>query len=225
LPGDSPSNEGIFRPLTFVLPEGSVVNATPQGAVSAGNVETSQRITDVVLRALAQAMPHRIPAASAGTMSNFSFGGLRADGPRFAYYETIPGGAGGGPSGPGESGVQTHMTNTGNTPAEELETTLPLRIWRFSLRSGSGGEGRHPGGDGTVKEVEFLTPTNVSIISDRRRTRPYGLEAGGSALPGANALIEDGIVSPLPGKVNLRVPAHGRIRIETPGGGGWGTPE
>ncbi|MFQ5381361.1 MAG: hydantoinase B/oxoprolinase family protein, partial [Dehalococcoidia bacterium] len=184
LPSEAPSNEGNFRPVTLRLPEGTIVNARPQRAVSAGNVETSQRITDVVLGALAEALPGTIPAASAGSMSNFTWGGTRPEGTPFAYYETIPGGAGGGPGGPGESGVQTHMTNTANTPVEALERGHPVRIWRFELRADGGGQGRYPGGDGTVKEVEFLVDAGVTLVGDRRIVGPYGLAGGGAALPG-----------------------------------------
>jgi len=223
LAADIPSNEGCFRPIELVLPPASLVNAHPQRAVSAGNVETSQRIGDVVFRALAQALPNLIPAASSGTMNNFTFGGRRSDGTSFAYYETIPGGAGAGRSRPGASGIQTHMTNTANTPVEAMETVFPLRVRRFELRDGSGGPGLHAGGDGVVKEVEFLVDTDVSVISDRRQERPYGLAGGGPALPGANTLLRaDGSVEPLPAKFQRRLAAGDAIRIETPGGGGWG---
>ncbi len=226
LPPDVPANEGTFRALRFVLPEGSLVNATPPHAVSAGNVETSQRITDVVFRALAAALPDRIPAASAGTMSNFTYGGTAPDGTRFAYYETIPGGAGAGPHGPGESGIQTHMTNTANTPVEALEQVHPVRVWRFELRPGSGGPGRHLGGDGVVKEFEFLVPATVSVVSDRHRVSPYGLWGGGPGAPGRTVLIRAaGGEEELPGYVTARLEAGERIRLETPGGGGFGEPE
>jgi N-methylhydantoinase B len=225
MPAHAPSNEGYFRPLSFVLPERSLVNAQPQRAVSAGNVETSQRITDVVLAALAQALPGRIPAASAGTMSNFTYGGLRAGGTAFASYETIPGGAGGGPNGPGLSGIQTHMTNTANTPVEMLERVHPVRVWRFALRGGSGGAGLHPGGDGVVKEVEFLAPATVSIVGDRRRTGPPGAEGGGPGKPASDRLLmNDGAGRVLEAPAQLRARPGERVRIETPGGGGWGLP-
>ncbi|GAB4326442.1 MAG: hydantoinase B/oxoprolinase family protein [Dehalococcoidia bacterium] len=225
LPGDAPSNEGGFRPIRFVLPEGTLVNARPQHAVSAGNVETSQRITDVVLRALADALPGRIPAASAGTMSNFTYGGVDAEGRPFAYYETIPGGAGGGPSRHGASGIQTHMTNTANTPVEAIETVHPVRIRRFSLRAGSGGDGHHRGGDGVVKDVEFLEDADVAIIGDRRTVGPYGLAGGEPGRPARNAVITSGGEERgLPGYAQLHVRAGDVVRIETPGGGGWGTP-
>lgn len=225
LPGEAPSNEGCFKPITTVLPPGSLVNARPQRAVSAGNVETSQRITDVVFAALARALPGRIPAASAGTMSNFTYGGLHPDGAPFASYETLPGGAGAGPHDPGLSGIQTHMTNTANTPIETLERVHPIRVWRYHLRDGSGGEGLHRGGDGVVKEVEFLAPTTAAIIGDRRWAGPPGAAGGLPGLPARDTLVEAGgeeIV--LPAYVQLSLEPGQRLRIETPGGGGWGPP-
>jgi len=223
MPEHAPSNEGYFRPLSFVLPERSLVNAQPQRAVSAGNVETSQRITDVVLAALREALPGRIPASSAGTMSNFTYGGLRADGTPFASYETIPGGAGGGPSGPGLSGIQTHMTNTANTPVETLERVHPIRVWTFALRARSGGPGHHRGGDGVVKEVEFLAPASVSIVGDRRRTGPPGANGGEDGLAARDTLLSaTGEPRPLEAPAQVLVRAGERVRIETPGGGGWG---
>ena len=225
LPPDAPSNAGVFRPVRVIAPEGSIVNARPQRAVSAGNVETSQRVVDVVLTALARALPERMPAASAGTMSNLAFGGTRPDGAPFAYYETIPGGAGAGPGGDGASGLQTHMTNTANTPAEALERAFPVRVRRFELRDGSGGAGRHRGGDGVVRELEFLAAADVSLIGDRRLTGPPGARGGEAAAPGANALIRaDGQRAPLPGQAQLRVAPGERVEIRTPGGGGWGDP-
>lgn len=223
LNAEAPSNQGIFRPLRFVLPEGSVVNASPPAAVSAGNVETSQRITDVVLAALARAIPARIPAASAGTMSNFTFGGRRADGSPFAYYETIPGGAGAGPVHDGTSGIQTHMTNTGNTPVEALERDHPIRVRRFELRDGSGGAGVHRGGDGVVREIEALEPMSASLISTRRTSRPFGLAEGDSGQAGAATVSRaDGTDENLPGQFRVALSPGDVLRLETPGGGGWG---
>lgn len=223
LPPDAPSNAGVFRPIEVVLPEGSIVNARPQRAVSAGNVETSQRVTDVVLSAFAEALPGRIPAASAGTMSNFTFGGVRPNGEPFAYYETVPGGAGAGPDGDGESGVQTHMTNTANTPAESIENAFPVRVRRFELRDGSGGDGRHRGGDGVVREIEFLAEADVSLIGDRRAVGPPGTQGGEAAEHGENTLIRaNGEREPLAGQQQLRVDAGERVEVRTPGGGGWG---
>ncbi len=224
LPPDAPSNAGVFRPVQVTLPEASIVNARPQRAVSAGNVETSQRIVDVVFAALAQALPERIPAASAGTMSNFTFGGVRPDGEPFAYYETVPGGAGAGPGGDGESGIQTHMTNTANTPVESIESAFPVRIRRFELRTASGGAGLHRGGDGVVREIEFLSGADVSLIGDRRSTGPPGTGGGKAAAHGENALTRaGGEREPLAGQQQLRAGPGDRIEVRTPGGGGWGS--
>ena len=226
LPPDAPSNAGVFRPIRVVLPEASLVNARPQRAVSAGNVETSQRVTDVVLAAFARALPERIPAASAGTMSNFTFGGVRPDGEPFAYYETVPGGAGAGPGGDGESGIQTHMTNTANTPAESIESAFPIRVRRFELRGGSGGAGLHRGGHGVVREIEFLAEADVSLIGDRRSVGPPGTRGGASAAHGENTLVHaGGEREPLAGQQQLRAGPGDRVEVRTPGGGGWGKVE
>jgi N-methylhydantoinase B len=222
LPLGSPSNAGCFRPITTILPEGSLVNASAGRAVSAGNVETSQRVTDVCIRALAQALPNVLPASSAGSMTNFTFGGRRRDGSTFAYYATIPGGAGAGPHGPGADAIQTHMTNTANTPAESIEAVLPVRLWKYSVRRGSGGAGRHRGGDGAVMEVEFLEPADVAIVGDRRYAGAPGLLGGEAGLPGRTTLVSGGVSVILEGSFQRRVEAGERLRIETPGGGGWG---
>ena len=221
---DVPANEGCFRPVSFTLPEGSVVNARPPMAVSAGNVETSQRITDVMLGALAQALLKRIPAASAGTMNNLTIGGYDPRRDRYySYYETIGGGAGASPDSDGLSAVQLHMTNTLNTPIEALELAYPFLVRQYSIRDGSGGSGRHHGGDGIVREYEFLAPATVTIVSERRRRAPWGLAGGGDAQPGRNRHMRaDGVTVALPGKVQLRVQPGDRLVIETPGGGGWG---
>jgi N-methylhydantoinase B len=208
VPDDIPLNAGAAEPIEVVAPEGSVVHARPPAAVTAGNVETSQRIVDVVFGALRKALPGVIPAASQGTMNNFSFGGAG-----FAYYETIGGGMGARPGADGVSGVQTHMTNTLNTPVEALEHAYPVRVTEYRFRPGSGGRGRRRGGDGIIREVEFLAPAQVSIVSDRRKKGPTGRPPG---KPGRNTLNG----RPLPGKANFRVKAGDRIRIETPGGGG-----
>jgi len=220
-----PANEGCFRPITITLPEGTLVNARPPAAVSAGNVETSQRIVDVVLGALAQALPHLIPAASQGTMNNIAMGGWdHRRGRPFAYYETIGGGAGAGPRGPGLDAVHTHMTNTMNTPIEALEMAYPLRICEYRVRRGSGGPGRHRGGDGIVRTYQFLCPTTVTIISERRRLAPWGLQGGSPGQPGRNTLIRNhGEVVPLPSKCQIDALPGDRLVIETPGGGGWGS--
>ncbi len=218
-----PMNAGCFAPVHVVAPYNSLVNAGPPAAVAAGNVETSQRITDVVLGALAQALPDRIPAASQGTMNNLTIGGLREDGRPFAYYETIGGGMGAGPEGDGVSGVQVHMTNTLNTPVEALEMAYPLRVRRYGLRAGSGGEGAHRGGDGIVREYEFLAPVTVTMISERRAVAPWGLAGGEAGAPGRNLLLSrNGDEVALPSKFTRRLEPGDRLRIETPGGGGWG---
>jgi N-methylhydantoinase B len=221
-----PSNEGCFRPVTFHLPEGSIVNARPPRAVSAGNVETSQRIVDVVLGALASALPERVPAASAGTMNNVSIGGQDPfRGRAFAYYETVGGGAGAGPQGDGLSGIHTHMTNTQNTPVEALEMTYPFRIRRYELRRGSSGAGAHSGGDGLVREWEFLTPATVTVIAERRRRAPWGLAGGAAGLSGRTTYRPaGGELVELPSKVHLRVEKGDVVVLESPGGGGWGAP-
>ena len=179
---------------------------------------------DVLLRALARAIPERIPAAASGTMNNLTIGGIdpRTSEP-FAYYETIAGGMGARPSKSGVSGVHTHMTNSLNTPAEALEYAYPLRVRQYSLRPGSGGEGKYRGGDGIIREIEALSDAEVTLLADRRERGPYGLAGGKEGTPGKAAIIrEDGTSQPLPGKFNVRLRKGERIRIETPGGGGWG---
>lgn len=220
---DIPFNTGLMRPIRLVLPERSVVNAAFPAATAAGNVETSQRLVDVLLGALAQAVPDRIPAASSGTMNNVTFGGLDPERLTcFAYYETIGGGMGAGRDFDGLSGVHTHMTNSLNTPLEALENYLPVRIRSYGIRTGSGGKGRHRGGNGIVREYEFSVPTQVSIMSERRRFAPYGLEGGQDGKKGRNILISKGRKKILRSKVNLEVGAGDVLRIETPGGGGYG---
>ena len=216
-------NAGVARPLTVVAPEGTVVNARRPSAVAGGNVETSQRITDVVLGALSRAVPDRIPAASQGTMNNVTLGGTHPrTGRPFAYYETIGGGMGGRRGLPGLSGVHTHMSNTRNTPVEAIEHYLPVRIRQYRLRRGSGGAGAAPGGEGIVREYEMLTDVSVTIISERRRGAPYGAQGGEPGASGRNTLIRDGREQILPGKVQLQLQPGDRLRIETPGGGGYG---
>ncbi len=183
----TPTNAGIFRPVRVILPEGTLVNARFPRAVAAGNVETSQRIVDVLLGAFAQALPELVPAASQGTMNNLLIGGMDPrTGERFAYYETIGGGMGAAPDADGLSGVHVHMTNTLNTPAEALEYAYPLRVTRYELRRGSGGMGIHRGGDGLYREVELLADATVTIISERRRHAPYGLAGGTAGAVGQN---------------------------------------
>jgi N-methylhydantoinase B len=229
LADDAPATEGILRPLTLHAPEGSIVNARPPAAVAGGNVETSQRIVDALMRALAVAVPGRVPAASAGTMSNVTIGGIdcrkndRGNGEPFAYYETAAGGMGARPGLDGISGVHTHMTNSLNTPVEVLEYAYPLRVKRYGYRDGSGGEGRFRGGDGLVREIELLGDAEVTLLAERRRFRPYGLEGGGEGAAGRAFLRKaDGEEIELPGKCSRKCAAGDLLRIETPGGGGWG---
>jgi N-methylhydantoinase B len=226
LPEEISFNAGCFAPIRVRAPEGSVVNAQPPAAVAGGNVETSQRIVDVVLGALAQALPERVPAASQGTMNNVAIGGVDpATGESFAYYETLGGGTGGSPAGPGIDAVHCHMSNTRNTPAEALEYHYPLRVRRYALAEGSGGAGRHPGGRGLVREIELLAGAQVSLLTDRRTRGPYGLQGGTSGQPGANRLVRDGVEEHLPGKLCRICPAGTVLRLRTPGGGGWGAAE
>jgi N-methylhydantoinase B len=222
---DVPYAAGLMRPLRVIAPEGSVVNARPPAAMAGGNVETSQRIVDVLLGALAGAAPEQIPAASSGTMNNLSLGGWDSlRGRPFAYYETVAGGMGASAAGPGQSAVHTHMTNSWNTPVEALERQYPLRVNAYRIRHGSGGRGRHRGGDGIVREFQFLAPAQVTLLSDRRRRGPYGLEGGGAGKPGRNALLRRGRALPVPGKTSFEVRNGDVLRIETPGGGGFGDP-
>ncbi len=204
-----PLNNGCLRPVTVRIPEGSLLHPEPHRAVAAGNVETSQRIVDVLLGALG------VAAASQGTMNNVTFGN-----DRFGYYETLGGGAGATPAGDGASGVHTHMTNSKCTDPEVLETRFPIRVRRFELRRGSGGEGAHRGGDGLIRELEFLAAMRVSVVSERRRVAPYGMRGGGSGAPGMNLLNS----KPLRHRVSVEVSPGDVLRIETPGGGGWGRP-
>jgi N-methylhydantoinase B len=211
--------------VTFTLPERSVVNASPPRAVAAGNVETSQRITDVVLGALARALPNVIPAASSGTMNNVTIGGWdRQRGGQFAYYETIGGGAGASSERDGLSAVHTHMTNTMNTPAEALEMTYPFRLVEYAVRRRAGGAGKHSGGDGIVRTYEMITPASVTLLTERRSRAPWGLAGGQPGTPGQNFLRRAGesTQTPLPSKGQLRLAAGDRLTIETPGGAGWG---
>ena len=223
LGADLPMNEGAYAPITVMIPEGCLLNPRPPHAVAAGNVETSQRITDVVLGALALALPALMPAASQGTMNNFTFGGRGLDGRPFAYYETMGGGIGAGPTADGGDGLHAHMSNTLNTPIEALEFSYPLRVRRYALRRGSGGRGLHRGGEGLVREVQFLVPVAATITSERRRRGAYGLQGGEAGLCGRNVRVGvDGGEMVLPAKVTLELEGGEGLRIETPGGGGWG---
>lgn len=213
-----PANGGCYRPLDLVVSSGSIVAAEPPAAVAAGNVETSQRIADVLLGALAAAAPDRVHAASQGTMNNVLVG---AGGT--VYYETIAGGEGGGPRRPGQSGIHTGMTNTKNTPIESLETHYPFRVIRFGLRRGSGGDGRFAGGEGVEREIEFLAPATLSLMGERRRHHPWGLQGGGGGATGEDWLIRRrGGRERLPGKATIEIEPGDRLQVLTPGGGGWG---
>jgi N-methylhydantoinase B len=227
LRADVPATSGLMRPIRVIAPSGTVVNAKPPAAVAGGNVETSQRIVDVLLKALAQAIPDRIPAAAAGTMNNLTIGGIDPrSGEPFAYYETIAGGMGARPTKDGVSGVHTHMTNSLNTPAEALEYAYPIRLWQYSFRTKSGGAGLHTGGDGIIREIEVLTDAQVTLLADRRSRGPYGLAGGADAAPGRTLIIRrDGSAQELPGKTSVRLRSGERVRVETPGGGGWGKPK
>lgn len=222
--GDVPASAGILAPLEVIAPAGTVVNALPPAAVAGGNVETSQRIVDVLLKALAPAAPELIPAASQGTMNNLTIGGWdAARGREFAYYETMAGGMGARPHLDGLSAVHTHMTNSLNTPVEALEYSVPLRVRRYAIRHNSGGAGRQRGGDGIIREIELLTDAQVSLLSDRRRFAPYGLSGGEAAQCGTAVLLEkNGRRTKLPGKFSINAHRGDRIVIETPGGGGHG---
>jgi len=224
LSDDVPATSGFMRPIRVIAPSGTVVNARPPAAVAGGNVETSQRIVDVLLKALALAIPDRIPAAASGTMNNLTIGGIDPrSGEPFAYYETIAGGMGARSTKDGVSGVHTHMTNSLNTPAEALEYAYPVRLRQYCFRSNSGGAGLHTGGDGIVREIEVLTDAQVTLLADRRFRGPYGLSGGNDGTPGRTMIIRrDGSEETIPGKTSIRLRSGERVRIESPGGGGWG---
>jgi N-methylhydantoinase B len=223
VPEDTPATAGLLRPIEIVTPPRTVVAAEPPAAVAAGNVETSQRIVDALLRALAKAIPQRIPAASQGTMNNFTFGGLDAGGQPFAYYETIAGGMGARPGADGLDAIHTHMTNSLNTPVEVLESFYPVRVRRYGIRRGSGGRGRWRGGDGAVREVEFLTDAQFAILSDRRHFPPYGLAGGAPGRRGETFWLQrNGEVVKLAGKCTGNAHAGDAVCIASPGAGGWG---
>src|SRR5580704_8125010 len=220
-----PVNAGTFRNVELRIPEGSFLAARPPAATCAGNTETTQRVADTVLKACAQFAPERVPAASQGTMNLIAVGGNDPrDGRPYSYIETIGGGQGGRPMGPGDDGIQCNMTNTMNTPVEALEITYPLRVERYELREGSAGNGKHRGGNGLVRPIRSLGHTaRVSLQSERRRFAPYGLHGGGDGKPGRNAIIHaDGTVEEAPGKATLSLGPNEIVVVETPGGGGWG---
>jgi N-methylhydantoinase B len=228
----APATAGLMNPITVAAPEGSIVNARPPSAVAGGNVECSQRIVDTLLRALAKAAPDRVPAASYGTMSNLTIGGwdTRSDTP-FTYYETTAGGMGARPArgtNPGMhgiDGIHCHMTNSLNTPVEALEYAYPLRVRSYSYRPNSGGAGEFRGGDGLIREIELLADAQVTLLCDRRRFAPYGLAGGhDGALGRTQRITPDGTATDLPGKTSIQATAGDILRMETPGGGGWGDP-
>ena len=229
---DVPNNTGCLAPVQVIAPPGTVVNALPPAPVAGGNVETSQRIVDVLLGALAQAQgaaehTPRIPAASQGTMNNLTIGGYdmrqgRGQGRPFAYYETIGGGMGARPTADGPSAIHSHMTNTLNTPAEALEYAYPLRVLCYQVRRGSGGAGRYRGGDGMRRDIQTLVDAQVTLLTERRRRPPYGLAGGDPGQVGENILLRGNEEIPLPGKGTFELQAGDVVSIRTPGGGGYG---
>ncbi len=221
---DVPASAGVLEPIKIIVPKGTIVNAVAPAPVAGGNVETSQRIVDVLLKALAQAAPKIIPAASQGTMNNLTIGGWDEKRNReFAYYETVAGGMGARPNADGLSAVHTHMTNSLNTPVEALEYAYPLRIRQYSIRRNSGGDGLFRGGDGVIREIELLSDAQVSMLSDRRKIAPYGLNGGAEGKKGSAELREkNGKRKKLPAKFTLAAEQGVKIKIETPGGGGFG---
>lgn len=223
LPDHAPACAGTFRAISLTAPESCLVNATRPAAVAAGNVETSTRIVDVIIGALLQAIPKQLAAASHGSMNNVAMGFAGnsyedAGQAAWDYYETIGGGMGASEKASGISGVQTHMTNTLNTPVEVLETNYPLRIKQYALRKDSGGTGKHRGGDGIIREYEFTHAASVTLLTERRHLAPWGVDEGGEAKVGRNSLNK----KTLPAKISLQVSKGDRLKIETPGGGGWG---
>jgi N-methylhydantoinase B len=224
LPESAPATAGLMRPISVLTERGSIVDAELPAPVAGGNVETSQRIVDVLLRALSEALPERVPAASSGTMNNLTIGGTDfRTGRGFAYYETIAGGMGARPTADGVSGIHTHMTNSLNTPVEALEYAYPFRVRSYGYRPASGGEGRYRGGDGIIREIELLCPARVTLLTDRRTFAPYGLAGGSPGATGNSILVAQGRSTMLPAKCSIDAAAGDIIRIETPGGGGWGT--
>ncbi len=220
---DIPTNAGLLRPLKVITKKGTIVDAEFPSAVAGGNVETSQRIVDVILGALSKAIPDKIPAASQGTMNNISIGGIdERNGQPFAYYETIGGGMGASIDSHGESAVHSHMTNTLNTPVEALEFNYPFMVTEYSIRRNSGGKGKFYGGDGIIREIQLLSDAEVTVLSERRKRAPYGLNGGENGKPGENIIIVNGEKRKMPGKFNIFLKKGAKIRIETPGGGGFG---
>ncbi len=223
LPSSAIATAGLMRPVKVLAPAGSIVNARPPAAVAGGNVETSQRIVDTLMRALAPALPDRIPAASSGTMNNLTIGGVDPrSGESYTYYETIAGGHGASPQSHGASGHHAHMTNSLNTPVEALEYAYPFRMLRYALRQNSGGAGKHHGGDGIIRELELLGNAQVTLLADRRQTQPWGLFGGEPGALGQTTILRNNAEENLPGKCTRELRAGSRILIKSPGGAAWG---
>ena len=224
LQSDVPASAGLIEPIEVIAPKGTVVNALPPSSVAGGNVETSQRIVDTVFKAMAQALPDRIPAASQGTMNNLTIGGIDSHtGKEFSYYETVAGGMGARPSLDGMNATHTHMTNSLNTPAEALEYAYPLRVREYRIRKDSGGNGKQKGGDGAIREIEVLASSHMALLADRRKHSPYGLRGGEDGACGRAFIIRrDGAREELSAKGSWELESGDRVRIETPGGGGFG---
>ena len=220
-----PANEGLYRPLNVIVPKGTILNAEPPAAVVGGNVETSQRIVDVLLKAFSSIIPEKVPAASQGTMNNLIIGGINFDGHQFTFYETIGGGYGARPTKDGVDGIHSHMTNTMNTPIEEIEARYPLMVVEYSLRKDSGGMGKYRGGLGIVRKFKALVPVVVSLLGERHKLPPWGLQGGEAGKIGVYYKITrtgEKIILPSKGSVNLDT--NELIVLETPGGGGYGNP-
>jgi N-methylhydantoinase B len=220
---DIPANAGCLFPLEIRTQKGTIVDARFPAAVAAGNVETAQRMVDVLLGALARAIPENVPAASQGTMNNIAIGGMDPrTGRPYTYYETIGGGTGASARANGESAIHSHMTNTANTPIEALEYSFPFLVTQYGIRKGSGGGGKNRGGDGIIRQFRILSKAEITVLSERRKTRPYGLNGGKPGSPGINTVIRDSNLIAKPSKFHETVSAMTEIRIETPGGGGYG---
>jgi N-methylhydantoinase B len=220
---DIPNNSGCLVPIEVIAPKGSIVNAMHPAPVAGGNVETSQRIVDVLLGALSKAVPDRIPAASQGSMNNTLIGGWDNEREKpFTYYETVGGGMGARPTKSGISAIHSHMTNTLNTPIEALEFSYPFQVLKYEIRRGSGGKGKFRGGDGIQRDIQLHVPAQVSLMTDRRKTCPYGLAGGGSGTPGKNILVHDNEEKELPSKGTFDLKTGDIISLQTPGGGAYG---
>jgi N-methylhydantoinase B len=222
---DIPNNAGLLRPIEVIAPQGTIVNAVSPAPVAGGNVETSQRIVDVLLGALAQALPEQIPAASQGTMNNITIGGKDQHGNPFTYYETIAGGMGARPEADGLDGVHTHMTNTLNTPVEALEYAYPLQVEKYEIIRQSGGAGKYRGGNGIRRDLKVLVPAQMTLLTERRKISPYGFAGGHTGKCGKNQIRRKGKEIPLPSKGTFELLSGDIISVQTPGGGGYGIPD